>query len=538
MSEFTNILFDNEARLSLKKGVDELADAVKTTLGPSGRCVIIEQANANPKVTKDGVSISREVKPKDKFARQGAKLIQEVASKTCSDAGDGTTTATVLAQSLVEKGMTAVSVGASATEIKLGMEYATSKVLDFLKTKAIPVDETTDQLYNIAMISSNGDEEIAKLITEAISKVTKDGIITISKSDVIESTLQISEGLDFNTGFVSPYFINVKEKNIFEDEDALVLIADKDLVIIDEFYNILKEALATGKSLVIIAQNIESQALKTLIYNRVQAEAKICAIKAPYYGDKRHQFLEDLAAFTGATIISDDKGTPASSANMSFLGKVKKITATKDKTVLIAETSDKLKAHIETLKALVSSQKDKLQKELAQDRLAKLLGGVAIIKVGSISEAALHERQDRVEDALLAVKAAIEEGIVEGGGSFYVKAAEVLKKSKPTGKTVDFMRGYDIVVKALPSAYLQILKNAGEEGVNYLHFINNPEDRIGFNAKTMNVEDLIESGVIDPVKVTRSAIENAISIASMILTTECVITTDNDTPQQEQQNLF
>ena len=524
MIDYTNIKFENDARLALKQGVDELANAVKTTLGPRGRNVIIEQKYKMPKITKDGVSIAKKVKPKDPFARRGAELVQEVASKTCTDAGDGTTTATVLAQAMVAEGIKVISAGASPTELKRGMEFACSKVVDLLSKRKKEISEDFDEVKQVALISSNGDEEIANIITEAIKKVTRKGVVTISDSNGINTYLEVAEGLKFNNGFISPYFVIDQDKNQTSFEDVRIFLIDERLSVIDKIYSVLQKVATSGKPILIIAEDVDSQALTTLIMNRVQAQLNICAVKAPFYGDKRTQFLEDLAVFTGGKVISEKKGIMASDIDESFVGKATRVIVTQSSTTIVSSISkDTLKEYTNSLVQQAEQTQDEIQKKILQEREAMLSGGVAVIKVGALSEASLGERKDRVEDALLATKAALEEGVIIGGGAFYVKASEVLVKERPVKETADFITGYDIVTKAIQAPFEQICENAGKKGARYLYEISDFDNNLGYDAKEDRVCDLLEAGIIDPAKVTRSAIQNAVSISSIILTTECVI---------------
>lgn len=517
------IKFNIEARDLLKKGVDELANAVKVTLGPKGRNVIIDKKFGAPHITKDGVSVAKEVELECPYENMGAQLVKEVASKTNDDAGDGTTTATVLAQSIISVGLKNVTSGANPMDLKRGIDKAVSVVVDSLKKQSLAVGDKLDKIENVAKISANGDENIGKLIAEAMRRVKKEGVITVEEAKGTETTVEVVEGMQFDRGYISPYFVTDTEKMEAQLENPLVLIYDKKISVLKELLPILEQAVQTGKPLLIIAEDIESEALATLVVNRLRGSLKICAVKAPGFGDRRKAILEDIAVLTGGTVISEEKGLQLEAATMDMLGTAEKITVTKDDTVIVNGAGDKetIQARIAQIKAQIENTTSDYDKEKLQERLAKLGGGVAVLYVGAASEVEMKEKKDRVEDALSATRAAIEEGTVPGGGIAYIRAIKNLEGLK--GDTDDETTGIEIVKRAIEEPLRQIVANAGKEGAVIVQKVKEGEGDFGYNARTDSFEHLHESGVIDPTKVARVALENAASIAGMLLTTECVI---------------
>ncbi|MDO5036153.1 MAG: chaperonin GroEL [Porphyromonas sp.] len=524
------IKFEGEARAQLKDGVDKLANAVKVTLGPKGRNVILDKKFGAPHITKDGVSVAREIELEDPFENIGAQLVKEVASKTNDDAGDGTTTATVLAQSIVSVGLKNVAAGASPNELKNGIDKAVAKVIEELKAMSTEVGDDLAKIENVARISSNNDEAIGKLVAEAMEKVKKEGVITVEEAKGMETTVEVVEGMQFDKGYISPYFVTNTEKMLVEYDQPYILITDKKISTLKEILNILEQVVQTGKSLLIIAEDIESEALATLVVNRLRGSLKVAAVKAPGFGDRRKAMLEDIAILTGGTVITEDTGLSLDNVTLEMLGSAEKVTIDKDNTTIVGGAGDKsaIEARVQLIKNQIETTTSDYDKEKLQERLAKLAGGVAVLYVGAPSEVEMKEKKDRVEDALSATRAAVEEGIVPGGGVAYIRAAKALEGLK--GSTPDEETGISIIRRAIEEPLRQIVNNAGKEGAVIVQAVREGEGSYGYNARTDKFEDLSVAGVIDPTKVTRVALENAASIAGMFLTTECVIT---DLPEKE-----
>ena len=518
-----DISFDVKAREALKKGVDELANAVKVTLGPKGRNVIIEKKFGAPHITKDGVTVGKEVELSDPFENTGAQLVKEVASKTSDDAGDGTTTATVLAQAIMKEGLKNVAAGANPMDIKRGIDKAVAKVVESIKAQSIKVGDNYDKIEQVARVSANNDEVIGKLIADAMRKVSKDGVITIEEAKGTDTTIGVVEGMQFDRGYLSPYFVTDTEKMLCVMEDPYVLIYDKKISNIKDMLPILEPAVQSGRPLLIIAEDVDSEALTTLVVNRLRSQLKICAVKAPGFGDRRKEMLEDIAVLTGGTVISEEKGLKLEQATLEMLGSAEKVTITKDNTTVVngKGDSDKIKVRVEQIKAQVSATKSSYDKEKLQERLAKLAGGVAVLYVGAASEVEMKEKKDRVDDALCATRAAIEEGIVPGGGVTYIRAIDALDALK--GDNGDENTGIQIIKRAIEEPLRQIVANAGKEGAVVVQKVREGKGDFGYNARKDVYENMHEAGVVDPAKVTRVALENAASIAGMFLTTECVI---------------
>ena len=518
-----DISFDVKAREALKKGVDELANAVKVTLGPKGRNVIIEKKFGAPHITKDGVTVAKEVELSDPFENTGAQLVKEVASKTSDDAGDGTTTATVLAQAIMKEGLKNVAAGANPMDIKRGIDKAVAKVVESIKAQSIKVGDNYDKIEQVARVSANNDEVIGKLIADAMRKVSKDGVITIEEAKGTDTTIGVVEGMQFDRGYLSPYFVTDTEKMLCVMEDPYVLIYDKKISNIKDMLPILEPAVQSGRPLLIIAEDVDSEALTTLVVNRLRSQLKICAVKAPGFGDRRKEMLEDIAVLTGGTVISEEKGLKLEQATLEMLGSAEKVTITKDNTTVVngKGDSDKIKSRVEQIKAQISATKSSYDKEKLQERLAKLAGGVAVLYVGAASEVEMKEKKDRVDDALCATRAAIEEGIVPGGGVTYIRAIDALDALK--GDNGDENTGIQIIKRAIEEPLRQIVANAGKEGAVVVQKVREGKGDFGYNARKDVYENMHEAGVVDPAKVTRVALENAASIAGMFLTTECVI---------------
>ncbi|MFA7493427.1 MAG: chaperonin GroEL [Proteiniphilum sp.] len=527
------IKFNMDARDLLKKGVDELADAVKVTLGPKGRNVIIDKKYGAPQITKDGVTVAKEIELEDAFQNMGAQLVREVASKTNDDAGDGTTTATVLAQSIIGVGLKNVTAGANPMDLKRGIDKAVSIVVGNLKNQAVEVGNDLKKIENVAKISSNGDETIGKLIAEAMQKVSKEGVITVEESKGTDTYVDVVEGMQFDRGYISPYFVTDTEAMEVDFENPLILIHDKKISAIKELLPILEKGIQTGKPLLIIAEDIDSEALTTLVVNRLRGSLKVAAVKAPGFGDRRKEMLEDIAILTGGVVISEEKGLTLENASLDMLGSAEKVTIDKDTTTIVNGDGDKegISNRIGQIRAQIEKTTSDYDREKLQERLAKLAGGVAVLYVGAPSEVEMKEKKDRVEDALSATRAAVEEGTVPGGGVAYVRAIEVLENLK--GENEDETTGIEIVKRAIEEPLRQIVSNAGKEGAVVAQKVREGKADFGYNARTDQYENLYETGVIDPAKVTRVALENAASIAGMFLTTECVITDkkeDNPAP--------
>jgi len=517
------ISFNSDARAKLKAGVDALADAVKTTLGPKGRNVVISKPYGAPHVTKDGVSVAKEVILKDPIENTGAQMVKEVASKTADIAGDGTTTATVLAQSLVNAGLKSVAAGANPIDLKRGIDKAVSRVVDELKSMSKEVGSDTDKIKQIATISANNDDMIGSLIAEAMKVVGNDGVITVEEAKGTETEVKTVEGMQFERGYLSPYFVTNQEKMTAEMEQPCILLVDKKISSMKELLPVLEPVVQTGRGLVIIAEDLDGDALATLVVNRIRGALKIAAVKAPGFGDKRKEMLEDLAALTGGTVISEEKGLTLADATLDHLGSAEKIEITKDRTTIIngdGETED-VRERVRQIRIAIENATSDYEKEKLQERLAKLAGGVAVLYIGAPTETEMKEKKDRVDDALAATRAAVEEGIVPGGGVALIRCISSLDQVKPANN--DEQMGVDIVRNALASPLYQIVDNAGGNGNVVVHFVEEGNGSYGYNARSNEYGDMIEMGIIDPTKVTRTAIENAASIASMILMTECVI---------------
>ena len=517
------ILFNIDARDQLKKGIDTLANAVKVTLGPKGRNVIIEKKFGAPHITKDGVTVAKEVELADAYQNTGAQLVKEVASKTGDDAGDGTTTATVLAQAIVAEGLKNVTAGASPMDIKRGIDKAVAKVVDSIKGQAETVGDNYDKIEQVASVSANNDPVIGKLIADAMRKVSKDGVITIEEAKGTDTTIGVVEGMQFDRGYLSAYFVTNTEKMECEMEKPYILIYDKKISNLKDFLPILEPAVQTGRPLLVIAEDVDSEALTTLVVNRLRSQLKICAVKTPGFGDRRKEMLEDIAVLTGGVVISEEKGLKLEQATIEMLGTADKVTVSKDNTTIVNGAGDKenIKERCEQIKAQIVATKSDYDKEKLQERLAKLSGGVAVLYVGAASEVEMKEKKDRVDDALRATRAAIEEGIVPGGGVAYIRALDALEGFK--GDNVDETTGIDIIKRAIEEPLRQIVANAGKEGAVVVQKVREGKADFGYNARTDVYENLHAAGVVDPAKVTRVALENAASIAGMFLTTECVI---------------
>lgn len=515
--------FNIEAREQLKNGIDILADAVKVTLGPKGRNVIIQKSFGAPHITKDGVTVAKEIDLENEYQNTGARLVREVASKTGDDAGDGTTTATVLAQAIVAEGLKNVTAGASPIDIKRGIDKAVAKVVASIEEQAETVGDNYDKVEQVATVSGNNDPEIGKLIADAMRKVSKDGVITIEEAKGTETTIGLVEGMQLDRGYLSPYFVTDAEKMECVMEKPLILIYEKKISNLKDFLPILEPAIQTGRPLLVIAEDVDSEALATLVVNRLRAQLKICAIKAPGFGDRRKDMLEDIAILTGGVVISEEKGLKLEQATVEMLGSAEKVTVTKDSTTIVNGNGDKENIHmrIEQLKAQMENTTSQYDTEKLQERLAKLSGGVAVLYVGAASEVEMKEKKDRVDDALRATRAALEEGIVPGGGVAYIRAQKALENV--TGDNADENTGIEIVRRAVEEPLRQIVENAGKEGAVIVQKVREGEGDFGYNARTDTFENLHAAGVVDPAKVTRVALENAASIAGMFLTTECVI---------------
>jgi len=517
------ILFNMDARDQLKKGVDELANAVKVTLGPKGRNVIIEKKFGAPHITKDGVSVAKEIELADAYMNTGAQLVKSVASKTNDDAGDGTTTATLLAQAIITEGLKNVTAGANPMDLKRGIDKAVTKVVESIKAQSEEVGADYDKIEQVASISANNDAEIGKLIADAMRKVSKDGVITIEEAKSRDTTIGVVEGMQFDRGYLSAYFITDTEKMECEMENPYVLIYDKKITNLKDMLPILEPAVQTGRPLLIIAEDVVSEALTTLVVNRLRTQLKICAVKAPGFGDRRKDMLEDIATLTGGIVISEEKGIKLEQATLEMLGTCGKITVSKDNTTIVDGNGNKeaIAQRVAQIKAQIATTKSDYDKEKLQERLAKLAGGVAVLYVGAASEVEMKEKKDRVDDALCATRAAIEEGIVPGGGVAYIRAIESLEGIETVN--ADEKTGVAIVKRAIEEPLRQIVANAGKEGAVVVQKVREGKGDYGYNARADVYENLFAAGVVDPAKVTRVALENAASIAGMFLTTECVI---------------
>ena len=518
-----DIKFNIDARDELKKGVDELANAVKVTLGPKGRNVIIEKKFGAPHITKDGVTVAKEVELADAFQNTGAQLVKSVASKTGDDAGDGTTTATVLAQSIVGVGLKNVTAGANPMDLKRGIDKAVAKVVESIKSQAEMVGDNYDKIEQVAAVSANNDPTIGKLIADAMRKVSKDGVITIEEAKGTDTTIGVVEGMQFDRGYLSAYFVTDTEKMECVMEHPYILIYDKKISNLKDFLPILEPAVQTGRPLLVIAEDVDSEALTTLVVNRLRGSLKICAVKAPGFGDRRKAMLEDIAILTGGTVISEEKGMQLSQATIADLGTAEKVTVDKDNTTIVngAGNKEAINARIAQIKGQIENTTSNYDKEKLHERLAKLAGGVAVLYIGAPSEVEMKEKKDRVDDALSATRAAIAEGIVPGGGVAYIRCIPALNELK--GANDDEETGIAIIRRAIEEPLRQIVANAGVEGAVILQKLKESTGDYGYNARTDEFENFFETGVIDPAKVTRVALENAASIAGMFLTTECVI---------------
>ena len=517
------ILFNIDARDQLKKGVDALANAVKVTLGPKGRNVIIEKKFGAPHITKDGVTVAKEIELADAYQNTGAQLVKEVASKTGDDAGDGTTTATVLAQAIVAEGLKNVTAGASPMDIKRGIDKAVAKVVESIKAQAETVGDNYDKIEQVATVSANNDPVIGKLIADAMRKVSKDGVITIEEAKGTDTTIGVVEGMQFDRGYLSAYFVTNTEKMECEMEKPYILIYDKKISNLKDFLPILEPAVQTGRPLLVIAEDVDSEALTTLVVNRLRSQLKICAVKAPGFGDRRKEMLEDIAILTGGVVISEEKGLKLEQATIEMLGTADKVTVSKDYTTIVngAGVKENIKERCDQIKAQIVATKSDYDREKLQERLAKLSGGVAVLYVGAASEVEMKEKKDRVDDALRATRAAIEEGIIPGGGVAYIRAIDSLEGMK--GDNADETTGIGIIKRAIEEPLREIVANAGKEGAVVVQKVREGKGDFGYNARTDVYENLHAAGVVDPAKVARVALENAASIAGMFLTTECVI---------------
>lgn len=518
-----NIIFNTEAREQLRQGVNALADAVKVTLGPKGRNVIIDKKFGAPHITKDGVSVAKEVELEDPIQNMGAQLVKEVASKTNDQAGDGTTTATVLAQSIVNTGIKNVTAGANPMDLKRGIDKAVAAVVADLKARSREIGEGKEKVEQVASISANNDKFIGQMIAEAMDKVKKEGVITIEEAKGLDTTVKVVEGMQFDRGYLSPYFVTNTEKMEATYENPFILIYDKKISNLKEFLPILEKTVQTGRGLLIISEDIEGEALATLVVNRLRGSLKIVAVKAPGFGDRRKEMLEDIAVLTGGVVISEEKGYKLEDADLSMLGSAQKITVDKDNTTIVSGAGEKaaIETRVNQIRAQIEKTTSDYDREKLQERLAKLAGGVAVIYVGAASEVEMKEKKDRFDDALHATRAALEEGIIPGGGVAFIRAISALDNLK--GENEDEQTGIQIVRRALEEPLRQIVENAGMEGSVVVNKVKELKGDEGFNARTEVFEDLHKAGVIDPTKVARVAIENAASIASMILTTECVL---------------
>lgn len=518
-----DLKFDIEAREQLKQGIDVLANAVKVTLGPKGRNVIIEKKFGAPHITKDGVTVAKEIELSDAFQNTGAQMIKNVASKTGDDAGDGTTTATVLAQSICATGLKNVAAGANPMDLKRGIDKAVAKVVEHIKVQSEQVGDDYDKIEQVATVSANNDQEIGKLIADAMKKVSKDGVITIEEAKGRETTIGVVEGMQFDRGYLSPYFVTNTEKMECEMENPLILIYDKKISNLQEFLPILNPAAQTGRPILVIAEDVESEALTTLVVNRLRTQLKICAVKAPGFGDRRKAMLEDIAVLTGSVVISEEKGLKLEQATLEMLGSAEKVNISKDNTTIVGGKGQKenIDSRIAQIKNEIKNTTSDYDKEKLQERLGKLSGGVAVLYVGAASEVEMKEKKDRVDDALCATRAAIEEGTIPGGGVALIRALESLEGLE--GDNADETTGIKIIKRAIEEPLRQIVENAGLEGSVVVEKVRAQKGDFGYNARKDTYENLRESGIIDPAKVTRVALENAASIAGMLLTTECVI---------------
>ncbi|WP_036877965.1 chaperonin GroEL [Xylanibacter oryzae] len=531
------IVFDTDARDSLKSGVDKLANAVKVTLGPKGRNVVIEKKFGAPQITKDGVTVAKEIELEDRFENTGAQLVKSVASKTGDDAGDGTTTATILAQAIIQEGLKNVTAGANPLDLKKGIDKAVAGVVNYIKNNSEKVEDNYDKIEQVATVSANNDPEIGKLLADAMRKVSKDGVITIEESKSRDTHIGVVEGMQFDRGYLSGYFVTNADKMECVMENPYILIYDKKISNLKDFLPILQPAAESGRPLLVIAEDVDSEALTTLVVNRLRSNLKICAVKAPGFGDRRKAMLEDIAVLTGGLVISEEKGLKLEQATLEMLGTCDKVTITKDNTTIVNGAGEKklIDERVAQIKNEIANTTSSYDKEKLQERLAKLAGGVAVLYVGANSEVEMKEKKDRVDDALCATRAAIEEGVVAGGGTTYIRALECLKDVK--GVNADEQTGVKIVERAIEEPLRQIVFNAGGEGAVVVQKVREGKGDFGYNARTDSYEDMRKAGVIDPAKVARVALENAASIAGMFLTTEClVVDKAEDKPQMPMGN--
>ncbi len=522
------IKFDIDARDSLKKGVDALANAVKVTLGPKGRNVVIDRKFGAPHVTKDGVTVAKEIELKDPMENMGAQMVKEVASKTNDLAGDGTTTATVLAQAIITQGLKNVASGANPMDIKRGIDKAVTTIVGELKSISKEVGTNNDLIKQVASISANNDEEIGGLIAEAMRAVSNDGVITVEEAKGTETEVKVVEGMQFDRGYLSPYFVTNAEKMITEFENPYILITDKKISNINDLLPVLEPVAQSGRALLIIAEDVDSAALSTLVVNRIKAGLKVAAVKAPGFGDRRKAMLEDIAILTGGTVVSEERGFTLEGATVEMLGTAEKVDIDKDNTTIVNGKGDKeaIEARVKQIKAQIESTTSDYDREKLQERLAKLAGGVAVLYVGAASEVEMKEKKDRVDDALAATRAAVEEGIIPGGGVAYIRSSSVLEDLK--GANEDETTGIAIIKRAIEEPLRQIVANAGSEGAVIVQKVREGKDDFGYNARAEKFENLLNAGVIDPTKVSRIALENAASVASMLLTTECIIADEEE----------
>ncbi len=525
-----DITFNLEARNALKKGVDQLSDAVKVTLGPKGRNVIMDKKFGAPAISKDGVTVAKEIELEDAVENMGAQMVKEVASKTADVAGDGTTTATVLAQNIIQTGLKNVAAGANPMDLKRGIDKAVAEVVKNLRKQSKEVGDSNEKIEQVATISANNDHSIGKLIAEAMAKVKKEGVITIEEAKGTETSVEMVEGMQFDRGYISPYFVTDSEKMETVFEDPYILIYDKKISTMKDLLPLLEKVVQSGRPLMIISEDVDGEALATLVVNKLRGSLKIAAVKAPGFGDRRKAMLEDIAILTGGTVISEEQGYKLENADLSHLGSAEKVTIDKDNTTIVSGKGDKenIKARVNQIKGQMENTTSDYDKEKLQERLAKLAGGVAVIYVGAASEVEMKEKKDRFDDALHATRAAVEEGIVPGGGIAYIRSLKALENFK--GENMDENTGIAIVRRALEEPLRMIVENAGVEGSIVVQTVKDGKDDYGFNARSEKYENLYESGVIDPTKVTRVALENASSIAGMLLTTECVLA---DIPEEK-----
>ncbi len=520
--------FNIEARDQLKKGIDTLAEAVKVTLGPKGRNVVLDKKFGSPMISKDGVTVAKEIELPDNFENMGAQMVKEVASKTADDAGDGTTTATVLAQSIINVGLKNVTAGANPMDLKRGIDKAVTKVVESLKSQTKIIGEDIEKIEAVAKISANNDSAIGKLIAEAMEKVHKEGVITVEEAKGTETTVELVEGMQFDRGYISPYFITDPDKMEAVLESPYILLHDKKISTMKDLLPILEATSQAGKPLLIIAEDVDGEALATLVVNKLRGALKIAAVKAPGFGDRRKEMLEDIAILTGGTVISEEKGLKLESTSLDMLGETEKVVVDKENTTIVNGAGDAktISARVNQIKKQIETTTSDYDKEKLQERLAKLAGGVAVLYIGAASEMEMKEKKDRVDDALNATRAAVEEGIIPGGGVAYLRAIDALKNLK--GENTDENTGIAIIKRALEEPIRQIVENAGIEGSIVVQKVLDGKDDFGFNARTDKFENLLETGVIDPTKVARIALENAASVAGMFLTTECVVAEEEE----------